>query len=299
MSDHPDHSATLDDILRRRRRRTIRIVAVVLLLAAAVAAGWYLLRPAAPPPPPPMPEPPAPAARPEPVVPAPPPAPPAPEPAARAPEPEPLPPLDESDPLAREVATSLSSRPELDAWLAPSELIRRGVASVDNVAEGKSPRDQLRPMWPREKFTVVTDGETIRPDPASYARYDALTDVFVSIDSRALVRAYRQVQPLIDEAYRDLGYPERSFDDALRGAIAELLAAPVVVGEPLLEPRVISYAYADPDLEGLSAAQKQLLRLGPSNAPRVQRKLREIARALGIPENALPLTPIHQVERAP
>ena len=50
--------------------------------------------------------------------------------------------------------------------------------------------------------------------------------------------------------------------------------------------RGIGYGYADPKLEAMPAAQKQLLRMGPENARAVQAKLREIALALGIPPRA-------------
>ena len=43
-----------------------------------------------------------------------------------------------------------------------------------------------------------------------------------------------------------------------------------------------------PQLQELSAAQKQLLRMGPQNVRTVQSKLREIATALGIPASRLP-----------
>jgi hypothetical protein len=52
--------------------------------------------------------------------------------------------------------------------------------------------------------------------------------------------------------------------------------------------RGIGYAYADPGLESLTAAQKQLLRMGPRNAHTVQSSLRAIAIALGIPAERLP-----------
>ncbi|HEM47008.1 MAG TPA: DUF3014 domain-containing protein [Alphaproteobacteria bacterium] len=296
MADQSEQPTTLNEILRRRRRRTIRAVAVVVVLLVLAGAGWWLFFRGEEPPRP-MPSPPTPVERPEPEpAPVPAPAPePRPEPAEPVAESDRLPPVDSSDSLVREEVGALSEEPELTDWLTTDEIVRRFVASVDNVAEGRTPRDQLVSMWPTTRFTVVGDPERPRISPLAYARYDRITDVFVSIDSRSAVRVYRELRPLIDEAYRDLGYPDRPFDEALEDAIAELLAAPVVVGDPYLEPRVISYAYEDPALEGLSDAQKQLLRMGPENAPRIQRKLREVARTLGIPESELPLTPIYQV----
>jgi hypothetical protein len=43
------------------------------------------------------------------------------------------------------------------------------------------------------------------------------------------------------------------------------------------------YAYASPELEGLSRAQKHLLRMGPQNMQTLQAKLRELQGALGLP----------------
>lgn len=50
----------------------------------------------------------------------------------------------------------------------------------------------------------------------------------------------------------------------------------------------LGHGFADPDLEALPAAQKQLLRMGPRNVRIIQSSLREIALALGIPAERLP-----------
>ena len=55
-----------------------------------------------------------------------------------------------------------------------------------------------------------------------------------------------------------------------------------------VEPRGAGYGFADPRLERLTAAQKQLLRMGPANARLVQGSLRTIALELGIPAERLP-----------
>ena len=55
-----------------------------------------------------------------------------------------------------------------------------------------------------------------------------------------------------------------------------------------LKPKGIGYAFADERLEGLTAAQKQLLRTGPRNVRIIKERLRRIALALGIPADQLP-----------
>src|SRR5438128_993729 len=102
------------------------------------------------------------------------------------------------------------------------------------------------------------------------------------LDGQRTVEVYRRLQPLCEDAYRGLGKPQGRFDDVLVKAIRTLLAAPVVEGDVELTPKVITYAFADPALEGLTPAQKHLLRMGPKNVHAIQAELRALATALGM-----------------
>ena len=162
-------------------------------------------------------------------------------------------------------------------------------------------------MRPKGRFEVVplasgtASGSDAAPRfvaaPTTFARYDALTAVLTSLDPQGLVQTRRQLAPLLDEAYHDLGHPDEGFDAALRDAIFALLSTPNVVGAPPLEPLTLGHGYVDPALEDLSDAKKQLLRFGPENVARLQQKIREVAVALGIPESELPRTPRYEVEK--
>jgi hypothetical protein len=99
------------------------------------------------------------------------------------------------------------------------------------------------------------------------------------------------LRPRLQEAYSELGHPDGDIDAAIERALVRLLETPVPQGEIALTPATVSYRYAGRDgrdLEGLSAAQKQLLRMGPRNMAAVQRQLWAIARELGIPAERLP-----------
>ncbi|MBW2275391.1 MAG: DUF3014 domain-containing protein [Deltaproteobacteria bacterium] len=209
-------------------------------------------------------------------------------PAPLAPAPPPLPLLDASDPLVRQLVGALSRRPELARWLSHEELVRRFVASVDNVAEGQSPGSHIAFMRPESRFPALAGNDRIVVGPRAGERYDSVTDVFVSLDARGAAALYQRLKPVIDEAWVELGYPDRDFDETLEAAFAELLATPILQGPVELVPLVLTYAYADPWLEELAPAQKQLLRMGPANQRRVQAKLRELAAALGMPTGSLP-----------
>lgn len=196
--------------------------------------------------------------------------------------------LDASDPVVREFARALSADGRFGQWLQTKELVRKFVVAVDNVANGLSPKPHVDFFSPEGAFKIVSDPGGAFVDESGYARYDPVAEVFVSLDTPAAVRLYRGLKPLIRDAYRDLGYPDADFEDTLVKAMAELLGTPVVKGRIRLEKNVVSYAMADGNLEGLSAAQKQLLRMGPKNVERIHKKILELAAALGISELRLP-----------
>jgi hypothetical protein len=192
--------------------------------------------------------------------------------------------LDESDDLVRKLAGELSSHPKLTMWLMSDELIRNFVAAVDNVANGQSPGPQIDFFKPAGDFEVRDEAGELFLDPESYKRYDLVAEVFASMDSQGTVTLYRQLKPAIQEAYKDLGYPDANFDDTLKRALGVLLRVPVVKQDIQLEKKVITYTMVDPELESLSAAQKHLLRMGPDNVRVIQGKLRELAESLGMME---------------
>jgi hypothetical protein len=196
---------------------------------------------------------------------------------------EPLPSLDASDAFLRTAAREISRHPSFARWLAQEDLIRLFAVSVDNIAEGLTPRKHLPFLRPQAKFLVSGSGPDLRVDPSGYRRYDRIADVVSSLDAEGCAALYFRVKPLIQRSYHEMGYPGLDFDDRLGQAIAEVLAIPVAPEAPALVEEVLRYEFADPELEALSDAQKHLLRMGPRNVQRIQHKLRELAQAVGIP----------------
>ncbi len=201
--------------------------------------------------------------------------------------------LDESDETIRVMAGGLLSHPEAVSWLMSKDLIRKFVGAVDNIANGLSPRSQIDFFTLDGNFKIIEKDGLYYVDHEGYDRYNLVGNVFSSLDSEGWVQLYRQSKLLIQEEYTDLGYTDEDFDKTLTAAIVELLKAPVIEGDILLEAKVISYAMADPALENLSEAQKHLIRMGPENVRKIQAKLREIGLALGIPENKLPRAKVY------
>ena len=199
-----------------------------------------------------------------------------------------LPPLDQTDALVRDLFKHLSSHPTLAAWLATDGLIRNFTVAMVNVAEGKTPAAHLRVLRPSSSFRVIERAGDLYVDPRSYHRYDGLAAAIASIDPVAAARLYATLKPRIEDAHRDLGFPDIPVDRTLERAIVVILGTPVL-DSPRVEPRGVGYEFADPRVEQLPAAQKQLLRMGSENVRITQTAIRQIALALGIPAERLPV----------
>ncbi len=189
-----------------------------------------------------------------------------------------LPLLDDSDQLIRDGAVSLTRHEGVNVWLSPNELIRKFVAFVDGVANGQVVKEPVRILTPEGPFLVrqISD-EVYLLDNVSYKRFNFFTTVVVSLDARRAAEFFLLVKPMLQEAYDELGYPNKKFDDVVFQAIGRLLETPVI-NEPIRLVRpVVMYRFENKKLESLSAAQKQLIRMGPGNTRRLQVKLSEIA----------------------
>jgi hypothetical protein len=187
-----------------------------------------------------------------------------------------LPPLNQSDQVVRDSLAGLFGQPAAAQFLVPENIVRHIVVTVDNLPRKKVAVD-LRPLKPTPGETVVaTQGDTTTLSTANYARYTPFVRLVESADPKTLATVYFHLYPLFQQAYEDLGYPGRFFNDRLVEVIDQLLAAPEPQGPiELVQPKVF-YQFADPKLEDLSAGQKLLIRMGPANERALKAKLRDL-----------------------
>jgi hypothetical protein len=191
-----------------------------------------------------------------------------------------LPLLAASDAALIEALTGLPGGGMLVRLLEPQDVARRIVATIDNLPRSSLPA-QIRSVRTVAGAFAVSGSDapvTIASDNA--ARYASYLQVAEAIDTRQLVAAYVRFYPLLQQAYRELGYPNAHFNDRLVEAIDLLLATPAPA-EPvaLVQPNVM-YQFANPALEALPVGQKMMLRMGNANAARAKAKLKELRRAL-------------------
>jgi hypothetical protein len=208
---------------------------------------------------------------------------PAPEPPAvpnPAPEPEPepvtLPPLGASDDFVRDRAGSVAEDAALDRVLSTDQLVRRFTVVVENLAEGSLARDPLAFMAPSGSFQATRRDGTLVIAPATYERYDGIAAMVEAVRPQQAVGLLRLIEPLVGDAYSELGEQDADIEARLAAAIDLMLATPEVEGPIELTQPTVAYEFADPELEALAPSQKLLLRMGPENRAIVREKLRAI-----------------------
>jgi hypothetical protein len=287
---HPDADlrAERDDAPSPRPDRTITLLLVVAAgIVAAVVAAWLWSTSAERQAPAPVPQAEAPAPR-EQALPE--------QPPASSPVQHPV--AADDKPLERQeipdaLAGLLGSKAAA-SFLQVDDFPRRFAATVDSLAREHSPAAAWPVLPTPGRFLVEErpEGTVIAPENA--ARYTPLVLLAGTVDVPAAVRLYRRMYPLLQQAYRSLGFGERYLNDRVVQVIDVLLATPDAPAAPRVEllpvrgpvPSLqpwVRYQFVDPQLEALSAGQKVLVRIGPVNQRRLKARLAELRKELTAP----------------
>ena len=187
-----------------------------------------------------------------------------------------LPTLSESDPYMRDALTSLMNNESWIRLFLPAHFIQKMVATIDNLPRKHLPGNIVPVKRLPGPFMIEGPEGNYSINPNNAARYAVYVKIVESMDAPKLVDAYVHLYPLFQEAYKELGYPDKDFNDRLLAVIDNLLAAPDVKDPVWLRQPNVMYLYADPDLEARASGQKILMRMGSRNAAIVKSKLRDI-----------------------
>ena len=201
---------------------------------------------------------------------------------------KPVPPLKESDEAMRDSLEGLLGKQRVASLFVPKDIVHRIVSTVDNLPRRTVAARLLPVKSPAGQIVTSGDGETMSLSAATYERYNPYVSVARAVDAKQLVAVYVHFYPLFQQAYQELGYPKKHFNDRLVEVIDHLLETPDPQAPvKLVRPKVM-YEFDDPELEDLSAGQKILVRMGPENAAVLKAKLREIRRELAAEVRATP-----------
>ncbi|HEX7866180.1 MAG TPA: DUF3014 domain-containing protein [Variovorax sp.] len=300
MSEPDSDTRDAPEFRPRREMPIGAIVAFMLVLLGTAFVGWrwyqqqMLAEPvpvvAAPndaPAPPPPPAPPS-AASAEPQNPM----------DALAPPDATLPKLPDSDARVTMALIELFGGKNVAAYVNPDGIVRRFVTTVDNLAREQAPASAWPVLPTGQRF--ITEGQqgqvqTIAANNA--ARYNAVVLLAESVNPAKAAAVYAKLYPLFQQAYEELGYPGRYFNDRLIAVIDHLLQAPEPKGPvqvrlievkgdvPSTRPWV-RYEYVDPQLQSLSSGQKIMVRMGPENERKVKASLRGLRQQIATGEVA-------------
>lgn len=185
-----------------------------------------------------------------------------------------LPSLNTSDSFLLSRISTFEIGERLVDIVVPEQLVRQFVVFTENVAQGSLPQlDYPVRRLPQSMAVKEIDENLYEMEPSSYNRYNSMVDTLAAMNPEQALALYEVVKPLLQEAYGEIGYRGRDFDEALEGAIDTVINARTVEGPfQLVKPKVM-YVYADADIESMSPVEKQLLRMGPENAAKLKAAL--------------------------
>lgn len=188
---------------------------------------------------------------------------------------EPLPSLANSDQSLIEVLSELFGAETLEGHFVLEQVINRFVATIDSL-DSRQVAPLVLPVQPLPGEFQVLGEEALVSSPQNTSRYEPLVQTLSSAEPEKLVAVYRRFYPLFQESYQSLGHGDVYFNDRLVEIVDHLLMTPQLPADAELVKMEAQYQYADPELEGLSAGQKMLLRSGPENAAVIREKLKRL-----------------------
>lgn len=187
---------------------------------------------------------------------------------------QPLPTLDASDAEIKQQIFNLDWQPGLASLIVTEQMVRNFVVQVDNIAHGQLVKGHPV-LQPLDQRFISSKKPPYQLDSANFARYKPYLDLLESVSAAEMLATLQRFEPLAEEAFAELGYPDASFKQRVISAIDVLLQTPEVDYPIALERPSVMYTFADPRLEALPAPQKMLLRMGPDNQKRLKAILRQ------------------------
>lgn len=192
----------------------------------------------------------------------------------------PLPTLAASDKFILNALAGIIGNKSLMKFFHTDRFIHNFVATIDNLPGRRAPMSVM-PVKPASgKFVTAGTESDLTIGTKNAARYTPYVRIAAAVDAKKLVGLYVRLYPLFQQAYEELGYPKKYFNDRLIVVLDDLLAAPTVKGPVKLVQPNVYYQYAVPSLESRSIGQRILMRLGSKNEATVKAKLREIKQEL-------------------
>lgn len=190
-------------------------------------------------------------------------------------QPEALPVLEQSDEAVIEALSGLLGAEELGSVFILEQIVSRIVSTVDSL-DSRQIAPLVMPVKPAGGKFMVQGNESPVIHPDNAARYQRYANVIQAMDAESAMSIYRRYYPLFQEAYEQLGYQDRYFNDRLVEIVDHLLATPATPADIEVIQSESVYVFVDQRMEDLSAGQKILLRVSREQRRVAEQKLGEL-----------------------
>lgn len=192
---------------------------------------------------------------------------------------QPLPELKNSDTYFKNEISSVS--PALSSWFESENIIQKYIVLINDLSQNQLIAKHRVFLSPMEKMVAGDDTQGLYLTKESYKRYDSLAMAIAAIDTDKGLQLYLTFKPLFESAFNEFAYPDDyHVEDIFLKTVTNVIEAPVIEGRISLLQHSAGYKFADKELESLSNAKKQMIRMGPENTKKIQAKLRKLVQAL-------------------
>ncbi len=192
----------------------------------------------------------------------------------------PLPHLANSDSFVVDALSGLLENKSLMKLFYSERVIRKIVVSIVDLTQQHVPVKVMPFKAPSRHFLADNADGNLTMSSENTARYTPYVKLAEAVDAKKLIELYVRLYPLFQQAYEEVGYPKKNFNDRLTETLDDLLDTPDVKGPIKLVQPTYYYLFADSELEDISIGQKIMLRLGNKNLDIIRAKLTEIKKEL-------------------
>ena len=181
--------------------------------------------------------------------------------------------LDTSDLTVEEEISSQFNTPLWLEWFGGKHIIRKTVAFIDNASRGDIARKVLSLPVPNQSLGLSKNEQSRYLNDNDFAQYDKYINLVKALDLDVVQRMFVQFKPMLEQAYAELGNPNKTFDQALSDSFELMLDTPDI-NTPLMIQRIEGRTmFTDDDLENLKDVQKLLIRIGPKNRAAIKDRI--------------------------
>jgi hypothetical protein len=177
------------------------------------------------------------------------------------------------------VKEQLLSHPVTDRLVREKHFIRWLVAATDRLYRDENPYKNLMSFAPEGSFRTLRDssGSAVFLDPRNGERFAPFLDWLLFLTPEEAMALYARAQPVLEEAYAELGNPDVSWEDMVDAVLAKVVAFdPPESKEVALIGREGVYIFQDEALEARTPLHKWMIRLGPHQSARLVAYVRQI-----------------------